>query len=187
MAFFTCSVIVLLISYFYEADWLLYVKVVFTTGLGGIPLWFVPVLFFSRLVLFFICDKRNLSRMILGIVLCMLLAAFLSQNAIRISYNLSSVCFASVFLILGFMSRNIIVLLENMRSIKLIFIAVALWLVGFIISYFRRLDMCDNTVLPIIPLTIGAICGTLVIIIVSILLQKENIKISFLQKRNCLF
>ena len=67
--FFTCSIMVLLISYIYEQDWLSYVLRVAIRGWGGNPLWFVPVLFFVRLLLFLFCNTANKNFILFGILI----------------------------------------------------------------------------------------------------------------------
>ena len=182
--FFTCSIMVLLISYIYEQDWLSYVLRVAIRGWGGNPLWFVPVLFFVRLLLFLFCNTANKNFILFGILISISLATVFCSCHIELPYNMSSVFFATAFAISGFLLKKLIFSLLVMKSINLVFICCGLFMINIYISTYWRLDMCINQIRPAIPLYAGALCGVFAIIICSMLLQERRIRMaSFL--KNC--
>lgn len=45
--------------------------------------------------------------------------------------------------------------------------------ITFSVSHFWRLDMCFNGILPVMPLTIGALSGTLMVFYISMLIERH--------------
>lgn len=51
---------------------------------------------------------------------------------------------------------------------------LSLLVLTIVISHFFRLDMCFNNIIPVLPLTIGAISGTCMVFMFSMLIEKYS-------------
>lgn len=143
-------------------------------GWQGYALWFIPVLFVSLFIVRFtyVIDK-GWSRVVVCICL-LIMGVFLKNFKVTLPWSLSTVPYASFLVLFGSY-------LSNFHS----FIDYPKWkmmLVGFFISLgvscFWRLDMAWNNILPVIPLTIGAIAGTVMMFCLSSYIVKYLHKVS---------
>ena len=128
------------------------------TGWGGYALWFIPVLFFASLIGRVIWLIRYRIIRMLAMLLCLLLGAMLNHHDIYLPWALSSVPFASFLVLLGTELKEFTSSLVEMPKMRIIMLC---FLVTLVISHFWKLDVAWNNILPVIPLTIGAVCGTL--------------------------
>lgn len=151
------SVIVLIISNINRGgwnlvDWLL-------NGWGGYALWFIPVLFVASIVAKMIMTFR--SRYLRASGVCLLLAAgyALSAAHLFLPWNLSTVPYAATMILVGSLLKRWQTWIDNPR---IIFFLLCLLLTG-LVSMNWKLDLCYNNLLPIIPKTVGAIAGTLML------------------------
>ena len=106
-----------------------------------------------------------MSRYVL-IVMLGILGSILSRNNILLPWSLSSVPYASCLIYIGSEIRRIQPYIESKISILIM-------LAGFIITFigfqFWHLNIALNQVTPIIPLTVIAVSGTLMLFALSIL------------------
>lgn len=174
--FIVYSVIVVLLWAFALncSTWSLFVDVLIH-GWGGIALWFVPVLFFSLILVRLIPDRY----LWLGVICFLLLASLLSMNNIVLPWTLSSVAYASAIVAIGRALRRWVKRFVEYCSIGYLR-ALGISVLGlggaFLISMFYRLDMAFNCVNPILPITIGAMSGIVGIISLAIVLNKYILK-----------
>lgn len=76
----------------------------------------------------------------------------------------------SVFVLMGYYIKRYQGFIENAGIIKhIVFV-----LVTAAVSLYCRLDMCANKVLPIIPIMMGAISGSLTVFLVSVKMQENS-------------
>lgn len=142
----------------------------FTYGWGGYALWFVPVLFGASIVVraSYCVSNTWIRRMI--IIGFFVTSYFLSTYGVYLPWQLSTVPYAAFLVILGH---------EMAKGIKLIEATTHYWdiillaLLTFIICCFCQLDMASNQIIPIIPLTIGAISGTLMTFRLSVWIERK--------------
>lgn len=144
-------------------------------GWQGYALWFIPVLFFSVILArLIICDsggaKKNkiIKYVLAGILL--LSGAALKWYNLSLPWTLSTVPFASFLILLGSEFSEAKKLIEKDSNYWDIFLYC---IVVIVISHFWRLDLAWNDILPIIPLSIGAIAGTLMIFRISVWIENH--------------
>lgn len=146
-----------------------------TTGWGDYALWFVPVLFFASLLAkMTFCIGGKFVRMNAFIALVMAdTSLVLCVNKIALPWNLSTVPYATFWLIAGSYIRPY---LKRLESLRMIWIFV-FFIVTLAVSAFWHLDMARNKCVPIIPLTIGAFSGTACVALLSIRIERIGGKI----------
>lgn len=145
------------------------------TGWGGYALWFVPILYLASILTMLICRIRNRA-IRLVIILCMLLMGYgLCYYQIVLPWTLSTVPYATFLILVGNELKHIQQRIETEKS--LLGIAVA-FTVTVVISHFYRLDLAWNHIIPVIPLTIGAIAGTLMVFKLSVWIEQHTKKCS---------
>lgn len=134
----------------------------FAKGWGDFALWFVPVLFFALLVAKGVlnCGKKH---KIALIILLPFVSGVLRFYDIRLPWNLSVVPYASFLVILGGLSKGKTASLNWMNR----WLLALFFVLTLLVSHWFHLDMSRNQCLPVIPLTIGAVAGTLFICGVS--------------------
>jgi acyltransferase len=126
-------------------------------------LWFIPVLFLASLFAKLIYSIKNKNLLRFSAFMFALVSGALSFYKIQLPWALSSVPLATFLIVVGteFKKTNFTIEDSKLWHILLLLIVTA----G--ISHFWRLDLCFNSILPFLPLTIGAIAGTLMIFMVS--------------------
>lgn len=137
-------------------------------GWGGYALWFIPVLFLASVIGRLIYMMHNKYLRYGATFVLVVLGCIFSYLHLHLPWTLSSVPFASFLVLLG---------TELKRYQKWINEPIWQMLVcGFVIalgiSQLWRLDMCYNSILPIAPLTIGAVAGTLMMFTLSSYIAK---------------
>ena len=130
-------------------------------GWMGVPLWFIPVLFLSLVLVRFVYLIKN--SLLFWVVAAFLPAVSSTMRAYGISvpWNLSVVPYASFLIILGNFGKRFIENLDIYSSIYKLLLLLFFLSITSVISYFWKLDMCWNDILPFFPLLVGAIVGTL--------------------------
>ena len=156
MPFVIYSGIVLLLLGFKGSDWLI-------KGWQGYALWFIPVLFFALLIVRLIfLMKRKWVKCIM--CLCLLITAvLLKMFNISLTWSLNVVPYACFLIMLGTYLKKYQSILETFRW-TIIFLG---FVISLVVSYFWKLDMAWNNIIPVIPLTIGAVAGTAMIFSMS--------------------
>ena len=167
LPFLSYSVIVILLQYSIGAlDATNFLK----TGWGGYALWFAPILYFASILTMLICRIRN-NYIRLAMMLSMLLMGYgLCHYKIVLPWSLSTVPYATFLILVGnelkYYSRMIET--ENHN-----WVIAAAFIVTVVISHFYRLELAWNNIIPIIPLTVGAIVGTLMIFRLSVWIEQH--------------
>lgn len=140
----------------------------FVNGWAGYALWFIPVLFMAL-----ICSKilYSIQRTSIRYIVLFLFVAVgygLSFFKIHLPWTLSSVPYATLMLVLGSEMKKL-----PKRYLRPRWYSVLILLsLTIMISRFFRLDMCFNRIIPILPITIGAVSGTLFVFQLSMLCEK---------------
>lgn len=133
-------------------------------GWEGYALWFIPVLYLASVIAMLASVVSRRFRYVC--MLCLFLLGYgLCYFNVHLPWTLSTVPYATFLVLVGNELKHIQKWIEaenHYWDIALLFIVTA------IISHFYRLDMAWNHVTPIIPLTIGAISGTLMIFRLSV-------------------
>jgi fucose 4-O-acetylase-like acetyltransferase len=138
-------------------------------GWGSYALWFIPVLFLASLFAKLIYGIKN-RYVVLGCAFMFAgISGILSFYKLHLPWTLSSVPFATFLVVVG----------TELKRFSSIIVDSKLWYILILffvtagISNFWRLDLCFNSILPFLPLTIGAITGTLMIFMVSSWIDKH--------------
>lgn len=145
-------------------------------GWVAYALWFIPVLFVASLCAKGIYSikisvlKRVGGKIYMCTLLCVMVGYLLSYRHLLLPWSLSSVPYATFMIVVGSEIKNIPnrFLQPRWYSILILFAITA------VISHFYRLDMCFNSILPIVPITIGALAGTLMVFMMSMLIEKYS-------------
>lgn len=139
-------------------------------GWQGYALWFVPVLYLASILgrLVHLFKQQALVYCIMSILL--VIGSLLCYFHISLPWTLSSVPYACFLVLIGTELKRIQFLLEPPRW----WLLVGGFAIVCIISHFWRLDMAWNTILPILPLTISALAGTLMIFGLSSYIAKYS-------------
>lgn len=139
-------------------------------GWVAYALWFIPVLFISLLVARGLNYIESKAVRYAVTLLFLSVGYWLSYNHTLLPWSLSSVPYATFMIFVGSEIKNIPsrFLQPRWYSILLLFVITA------VISHFFRLDMCFNSILPIVPITIGALAGTLMVFMISKLIEKYS-------------
>lgn len=132
-------------------------------------LWFIPILFLASLLAKLIYGIKNRYLLLWCAFMLVGISGILSFYKIQLPWTLSSVPFATALIVVGSELKrfNSTIADSKLWHILILFFVTA----G--ISYFWRLDLCFNSILPLLPLTIGAIAGTLMIFMVSSWIDKR--------------
>ncbi len=140
-----------------------------SNGWISYALWFIPVLFFASLIAKLIYGIKNRYYVIGCAIIFAAISGVLSFYKIQLPWNLSSVPFATFLIVVGVELKPYG---SKISESKLWYILI-LFFVTVGISQFWRLDLCFNSILPILPLTAGAIAGTVMIFMVSSWIDKH--------------
>lgn len=140
-----------------------------SNGWISYALWFIPVLFFASLIAKLLYSIKNRYYVIGCALLFAAISGLLSFYKIQLPWNLSTVPFATFLIVVG---AELKPYSSRISESKLWYILM-LFCVTAGISQFWRLDLCFNSILPILPLTIGAIAGTIMVFMVSSWIDKH--------------
>ena len=141
----------------------------FVQGWQGYALWFIPVLFISLLIVkIFSSCKKGWIRIIFCLYL-LILGVSLRYYKISLPWSLSVVPYASFLIIIGYYLKKYQSYIDAPKGYILIFS----YIIVQVVSYFFFLDMAWNNIIPVIPLTIGAITGTVMMFTLSSIIVKK--------------
>ena len=156
-------------------------------GWGGYALWFVPVLFMACILvrIVFLTKKKNTRRFIM---LCFLFIGYgLRHYEISLPWNLSAVPYASFLIMSGkelaSCKKRIEAPSHYWDILVLIIITTVISQFWRITGQFWRLDLAWNQITPIIPLTLGALAGTLMLFRLSVWIENKTKFISTILQR----
>lgn len=151
-------------------------------GWDGYALWFIPVLYFASIGAKVVFSIQNKFAQMLAIVSVIGLAYASGYFKPHLPWTLYSVPYACMFIIIGtklkewFLSNSLLFpppyVNKYGKSSLLISVSGICFIITFAVSHYSRLDMCFNKLLPFVPITIGAITGTMFIFTLSALLER---------------
>lgn len=153
-----------------------YSEHVLLNGWEGVALWFIPVFFVAVLVTRLCSVSRLIT--IISVAVFAVLGASLDYYDISLPWTMSTVPFACVYMLLGFLLKDIVFMISEKKNFLLVLISIIGLIVSFVISQRYRLDMAWNKVLPAIPLLMAALSGIFFLLAMSMLLEKLRL-ISF--------
>lgn len=137
-------------------------------GWEAYALWFIPVLFMASVIgrLVYMMQNRYLQYGAMCVLL--IIGCLLSYEHIHLLWTLSSVPFASFLVLLGTELKRMQKWIDEPKW----WMQIGGFAMAIGISHFLRLDMCFNNILPIVPLAIGAVAGTLMMFTLSSYIAK---------------
>lgn len=103
-------------------------------------------------------------------VILVIIGASLRSFKIEIPWNLCSVPYACFLILLGTELRR----LQSYINTPRWWLLIGGFLVTVVISRFWKMDMAWNNILPVLPLTIGAVAGTLMMFSLSVYIEKYS-------------
>jgi acyltransferase len=164
--FFVYSLVVLMIQI--PQGWIDFNHWIYN-GWVSYALWFIPVLFLASLFAKVIYSIKNRYLLLGCAFMFAAISGILSFYKIQFPWTLSSVPFATFLIVMGTELKrfNSVIADSKLWYILILFFVTA------VISHFWRLDLCFNSILPFLPLTIGAIAGTSMIFMVSSWIDKH--------------
>lgn len=162
--FLIYSTIVILISRVGQLNQIFSIK----EGWGGYALWFVPVLFVALILakVYFLFSKKVYRYTYMALLLSV--SCILSYSKISLPWSMAVAPYAAVLLLMAYITREKIL---QCVWLKWWVMLVSLLVVLFV-SHHWRLDMCYNNILPIIPITLGAIAGSLLVMGLSVCIER---------------
>lgn len=165
--FIIYSFIVLLVEHLIGiCDFSLWLK----KGWQGYALWFVPVLFFSSIMAKIIYDIKG-NPILVGAFVCLILGAVLKYTNVSLPWTLSTVPYATFLVLVSSFLRRYGEIIDMPRW----YIGIVCLLITIVISHFWRLDLAWNNIIPVIPLTIGALAGCIMIATFSSFINKKSV------------
>lgn len=168
------SLIVLLLTPLYSDRTIgTYSWQIMTRGWEGIALWFVPVLFLSQVICYYILRWSLLKRYVALVV--MMLVTYLYRNHVELPWTLYCIPYASSFVIIGALFKGCLLTLQNTSHGKTLSILAGCMIVSSIAPLVSAVDMSCNKVYNFIPAYIGAIAGSFAVLIACISIEKLKI------------
>jgi fucose 4-O-acetylase-like acetyltransferase len=166
------AIVLLLLQGIGALDW----RHLLSHGWEGYALWFIPVLFIA-LMLRRIAEKLPppICNVLIFIVLP-IVGALLSNFHITLPWTLCAVPYATFLISIGTVMRRF----DNRIASPNWWLLLASAIICFCVSSFWQLSMAWNQIMPIIPITIGAIAGTLMIFMLSGYIERNSSRLSSL-------
>ena len=134
-----------------------------SNGWISYALWFIPVLFFASLMAKLLYGIKNRYYIIGCAFIFAAISGMLSFYKMHLPWNLSTVPFATFLIVVGAELKPYSFRISESK----LWCILLLFCVTAGISQFWRLDLCFNSILPILPLTLGAIAGTVMVFMIS--------------------
>ena len=165
---------ILLYPLYGELTLIEYIAQIIKHGWGSMALWFIPV-FFMSVIISKLCITTRITAVISSLLL-IIISFVLAKYKIQLPWNISTIPFASVFMIFGYIMKDLIIYIVNTKSFtkRAIIIFFTTSLTSFIALRFR-LDMATNCIIPIIPIIIAALAGIISLLTVSSIFSNFNI------------
>ena len=138
-------------------------------GWQGYALWFVPVLFLSTLLAKLITAIENKTIRAMALIGCIGLGIWLCYSHTSLPWTISTVPYATFLILCGTYLRR----WENVITEPKWYIVVVGIAVVATVSHFWRLDLAWNKILPVIPLTLGALSGAAMLATISSYIEKS--------------
>lgn len=145
-----------------------------SNGWGEFALWFVPVLFVALIIVKLINLNNAKIKLLIFFILPIISVTF-KLLSINLPWNMSVAPYGAFFIMLGDYLKG---KLSYLKFSYLYWWSLITLIFSLTISIFWHLDMAHNQCVPIIPLTIGAISGSLFIFSVSKIIDFSYSKFS---------
>lgn len=132
-------------------------------GWEGYALWFIPVLFISLLL---VKGIKSIQKPWFQIVICislLILGMLLKYFKITLPWSMSVIPYASVMIIIGSYLRNFHSYIDSPQW----YLLILGFIIALTVSRFWKLDMAWNNIIPVIPLSIGAVAGSIMMFTLS--------------------
>lgn len=145
-------------------DWLMY-------GWQGYALWFIPVLFVASILGRLIHIVHSSFFHYVMMTVFVFLGFLLKRIDLYLPWTLCSVPLACFFVLLG----------TELKKIQYFIVSPRLWLFAgcfimtFVISHFWKLDMAWNNVIPVLPLILGAVAGSVMLFSLSSYIERYTV------------
>lgn len=134
-------------------------------GWGGYALWFIPVLYVASLIAKLVMSQKVISS-VWAIVTLITIGATFRYLHVALPWTLSTVPYAIALILIGSYASTRVVF----KTTSIFFFAG--FVITLIISHFWRLDMAANQIIPVIPLSVGALSGTMMLLCLSKIIEK---------------
>lgn len=133
------------------------------SGWQGYALWFIPVLFISLILAKMVKSiQKQWIRVVISFVL-LILGVIFKYSKISFPWSIDVVPYACFMILVGSYVKRFQIHIDIPKKSVLILG----FLIVLIVSHYWKLDMAWNNIIPVIPLTIGAIAGTFMIFTLS--------------------
>jgi len=136
---------------------------VLTQGWGGYALWFVPVLFFSLVIARLVLLIPQKWLRITAAFSLMLIGAAFSFHKVSMPWTLCTIPYATFLVLVGARMKAFNRFIERPQYWEVLLCII----ITAVVAHYWRLDLASNVVTPVIPLTIAAIAGTLMVFFVA--------------------
>lgn len=143
-------------------------------GWQGYALWFIPVLFISLILRRIAQVLPPHTRNLLIFIMLPIAGALLSYGHITLPWTLSAVPYATFLISVGTASRR----LGQRITTPHLWTWTACTIICFLISCFWHLSMAWNQIVPLIPITIGALSGTWMVFMGSVYIERKSHRLS---------
>lgn len=139
-------------------------------GWQGYALWFIPVLYIATIVARCVYSIENKSVRYFIMIVLLGLAELLCFYKVPNHWTMTSVPYASFLICIGSEIRTLNHKMEAYTILRFVIYTV----LAFVVSTLVDFDMSTNRVIPIAPMLIGAISGTMSIFLFSFCLAKNT-------------
>lgn len=136
-------------------------------GWGGYALWFIPVLFVASLIAKLVMSQKGVS-LVWAIVILIAIGAIFRYFHVALPWTLSTVPYATALILIGLYASTRVVFKNTA------FVFFVGFILTLVISRFWRLDMAANQIVPVVPLSIGALSGTMMLLSFSKIIEKYS-------------
>lgn len=136
-------------------------------GWEGYALWFIPVLFFALL-----CSKVVISYKmpLASAIILIFFGGGIKYLGLSLPWTLCTIPYATGVMLLGTFLKGYSKEIEKKR----LWILVVGFLMTLLISHCWKLDLAWNDIIPVIPLTLGAVAGILMTVSISSIILSQN-------------
>lgn len=168
LPFLTYSVIIILLLY---SIGMLDLTQLLKNGWKGYALWFIPILYLASILTMLISHVRNKTTQLVIMLGLLLIGYSLCHYTIILPWTLSTVPYATFLILIGVELRYV---QKRIETPNFYWDILLLFIVTVSASLFGQLDLAWNNIIPVIPLTIGAIAGTLMVFRLSVWIEQHT-------------
>jgi acyltransferase 3 len=155
-------------------NWSDFLIQILSQGWGGVALWFVPIFLLALIISKHILDYEKQWFVYGSIIICSLLGAWMDYKSVNLPWTLSTAPIACVYMLFGNRLKEIVMRITSSTIYALLAVAVGL-LVTVTVSHSFRQDLAFNRILPLIPLLIASLAGTIMLLSAAMLASKFSL------------